>query len=497
MNPFPPRWQTAQLNRAPRSAAMTGDLSAHVSDSFWQAELDRIDLFAFLTASADKGGPFGAALVAFHPASSLIVRFGGYDSNAVVSTGIASNHAEAENLSVRRRQSVVQFLSQRRGEGWCIIHLSSGESCPSCRAKQILFAAELCFAGLLPPTGGFHVVFKSTYEDALKDSGFDDYKFDTFFRFVHPLYLLKKGKLSRYLAAGGGASTTMATPAPTAAETQPAASSWMLGKDKVLHENEISRKLLESGHLVTTPVKSVLSAGLPAAVKSMFPSVGSRTPFAVVWNETEHRVLGCSADTRPSRGSSTTTPATSVNVFENTAVMRALHGAATAARQEGVFASWDLHRSVVYTNIADIGPLAYSESLWFNIGCFMIVTDFTHPEIELAARESPHLPNDRLFSLVSMEYDDVDSSPVVVSFPYATRRGALAQRYWGTKMEAEQLKAKLAEMPRRTIYYADDDGVGLKPGNDSLQLIAGKATTTTNYNPKSSATPSSSSQSKL
>ena len=80
-------------------------------------------------------------------------------------TGIASNHAESNALSTQVRRDVVRFLSLHMAQcDWHIVQLSSGESCPSCRTKQILFSRELVDMKLIADFKNFHVIFKSTYE---------------------------------------------------------------------------------------------------------------------------------------------------------------------------------------------------------------------------------------------------------------------------------------------------------------------------------------------
>ena len=62
----------------------------------WKILLDQSDNFAFKTAIDQKGGPFGAQLWLYNPEKKQLVLVGEEDSNAVVSKGIASAHAEAE-----------------------------------------------------------------------------------------------------------------------------------------------------------------------------------------------------------------------------------------------------------------------------------------------------------------------------------------------------------------------------------------------------------------
>ena len=114
---------------------------------FWKTILNQSDLFAYNSVNNGKGGPFGAQLWLFHSQKNQYILVGTQekyeDSNAVLLKGFASAHAEAENLSIENRIHIYEFLKTHKNEAWKVIQISSGESCPSCRSKQILFANEL------------------------------------------------------------------------------------------------------------------------------------------------------------------------------------------------------------------------------------------------------------------------------------------------------------------------------------------------------------------
>src|SRR5438132_1406714 len=129
-----PRFKTA-------AAGLPGD------PKLWDAALDESDRFAFEMANTDDDhGPFGAQLWLVNEATSDYRLVKGQNSNAVVIKGDAGAHAEAENLSPERREDTREFLQEHRNEGWQIVQVSSGESCPSCRSKQTQFFNELADA---------------------------------------------------------------------------------------------------------------------------------------------------------------------------------------------------------------------------------------------------------------------------------------------------------------------------------------------------------------
>ena len=103
--------------RARGETALPENLPGKVEN--WAGFAENSDDFALATADAGKGGPFGAQLwlartadgnTDYHPV------YGGEedynDSNAVVSKGQASAHAEAENLSPEKRQARRKFTMQ-------------------------------------------------------------------------------------------------------------------------------------------------------------------------------------------------------------------------------------------------------------------------------------------------------------------------------------------------------------------------------------------------
>ena len=69
--------------------------------------------------------------------------------NTVVSKGIASAHAESENLSPEKRKAVFEFLKDSNRKGWHVVQVSSGESCPHADPSKLFLHMILKMPGLL------------------------------------------------------------------------------------------------------------------------------------------------------------------------------------------------------------------------------------------------------------------------------------------------------------------------------------------------------------
>jgi hypothetical protein len=388
---YPDRWTTAV-------AALPFGPDAQ---SFFEYAVNEADIFAMSTAKSGKGGPFGAALwvvsVVQGPKDEKpLVRFTfigpQISSNAVLSTGIASNHAEAEDLSPARRRTCIRYLRRLKRSfsaesfSWkiAVVQVSSGESCSSCRARQCLFAENLYALDLLE-RGHFFVAFKASYERTVIDAGFNDKPYDMAFR-----VMLRTGVLSDALFLAS-------------ADT-----------------NDQCQSDFANVKAVSVRVRVEAMAQSPAVVtKALKELCANKTrPVAIVVQQTSDgsvRVLGSAVDTRDSR----TRPENQrrdadepgLSLYEQSAITAALHRACKRRRDDGVFESWDLERAVVYTNLRHIGPLAYSEALWCNIHEFVsLAHDFGSHEVELAGRECPELNNRELFMRVAAEYNSDHSS---------------------------------------------------------------------------------------
>lgn len=373
---------------------------------FWETVLNQSDIFAYNTVNDGKGGPFGAQLWLVHAAKDQYVLVGTAqepeDSNAVVSTGRASAHAEAENLSPEKRAQVIGFLENHRNEGWQIVQVSSGESCPSCRSKQVLFADELIGRGLLRKND-FHVIFKATYGQTKRDAGFNDAPYDQAFRAIGELGVLGTDE-------------------------------GLLGLEAALMSDETAAAQIKSGELVYIAVDLVKSGDLPEGVDSIFQRAGSQ-PVAVIVRA-DGSILSHAFDQR--------VEGDSVNQPEKTALVGALYQAAAKLRDEGKFEAWDLEGARLFTNVRDIGPMAYSESLWCNLSGMAVVEEYSSAVVDSMAQEMPGTRNAELFEQVAADYDH-PGSPLKVIFHGDQEEASVAHLLWKAKMAMESLQNRQAE----------------------------------------------------
>lgn len=390
-----PRYETAQ-------SGLPGD------PLFWETVLNQSDVFAYNTASEGKGGPFGAQLWLVHPDTDQYILVGTAqepeDSNAVISKGRASAHAEAENLSLEKRQELVNFLEAHRGEGWKIVQVSSGESCPSCRSKQVLLASELIERGAIGPND-FHVAFKATYDQTKRDAGFNDAPYDQAMRAINKLDVLKTEQ-------------------------------GLFGLSAALKADKVASAQIDTGELVYNPVDLVTKADAPKKVVRLFEWVGKQ-PFAVIIGR-DGEIMSGGMDERYFSP-------TKINQPEKTAIVNALYKAAAKLRDvDGKFEAWNLEGAHLYTNIANIGPVAYAESLWYNLSDIRVVEEYTCDVIERAAQEMPGIDNKILFAKAAADYDAEDS-PLKVVFNGDPEGASVAHLYWKAKMAMEGLKNRQAE----------------------------------------------------
>jgi len=397
---------------------------------FWETVLNQSDVFAYDTVHKGKGGPFGAQLWLVNGEQDRYVLVGAAerreDSNAVVSKGRASAHAEAESLNQENRTKVVVFLGGHRDEGWHIVQVSSGESCPSCRAKQVVFADELIGRGLIP-SDGFHVVFKATYEQTKVDAGFNDAPYDQAFRAIASLGVL---------------------------ESQDG----LFGLEAALKGGGEWASQARSGELVYIPVDRVDAGDVSGEIQELLEQAGE-TPVAVVVRA-DGSVLSIGHEGRDDEHDAINTP-------ERSAIVSALYEAAAKLRAQGRFEAWDLDGACVYTNISAIGPMAYSESLWYNLSGIRVVREFESDAIDERAREMPCVSNAELFAQVAGEYDS-ESMPLRVTFGGDAEEASVAHLLWKAKMRMEELQSdqgdRLLELAKRgamTIEFVDGSPMAL------------------------------------
>jgi len=390
-----PRFQTAQ-------SGLPGD------SLIWDIVLDQSDIFAYHTANQGKGGPFGAQLWLVNPTLNKYVIVGtaqsSEDSNAVVSKGIASAHAEAENLSPEKRSQIIEFLQEHQDQGWKIVQVSSGESCPSCRAKQVTFADELIGRGLIQKHD-FHVVFKATYDQTKRDAGFNDAPYDQTFRAIDALGILD-------------------------------ADAGLLSLEDSLMNDNVAKSQIDTGELIYSAVDLVQSHNISHDINTIFQNAGTQ-PVAVIERK-DGSILSYAFDERDQQNDS-------INYPEKTAIISALCKAAkTLRKDEDKRESWDLEAARLLTNIREIGPMAYAESLWYNLSGISIIANYTDDVIDDMAQEKPGTSNRNLFKQVAAEYNN-SICPLTVTFNGNLKEPSAAHLIWKAKMLEESIRRKQAD----------------------------------------------------
>ncbi len=382
-----PRYMTAQ-NRLP------GD------PLFWEFVLGQSDLFSYVTANEGRGGPFGAQLWLMHPESERYVLVGTAEEhtkgNAVLSKGRASAHAEAECLLPENRLQIIKFLEEQQ-KGWKIVQVSSAESCPSCRAKQVLFAEELMARQLIEEKS-FFVLFKGTYQQSRDVAGFSDIAYDQAFRAIDYLDLLNK-------------------------------KDGLLNIESAFHAEPWIAKEVKEGRLVYNSITLTQEKDVPEAVSSFLKNAG-QIPAAIIMSDVE-TVLGSAVDTRDS--------GSAINEPENTAIVRALYNAASSLRDNGKFDSWNLGGARLYSNIRNIGPVAYSESLWYNLSEIYVVEQYATDRVDELAEELSGISNRQLFKKVVADYDN-DCCSLNVVFTGNPEQPNVAHLLWKAKLARGKLE---------------------------------------------------------
>ncbi|MBV6633963.1 MAG: hypothetical protein KI792_13135 [Alphaproteobacteria bacterium] len=155
----------------PRLAAARATLS--LEDEVVAERLRALDQIATENVRAGKGGPFAAELLIHDVTENDLITLAGPSGNAVLSKGIASAHAEAETLTPEAADKALDYLRAHRSHELHLIQLSSAESCPACRAKQMVFMYDLHARGW-PTDGVLQVAFGASYEETAEIAGFND-----------------------------------------------------------------------------------------------------------------------------------------------------------------------------------------------------------------------------------------------------------------------------------------------------------------------------------
>lgn len=150
--------------------AITGALLGLLHD-----RLRACDDCAVENVRAGLGGPFGASLHVYD--GSDLIDVAGPVGNAVLSTGLASAHAE-DRVMVPENVEKLRDVLRRVGAGASVYVVSSAESCPACHAKLEILARSLVHDGLLG-AGRFHVLYGATYDDTRDVAGFNDAPYHT------------------------------------------------------------------------------------------------------------------------------------------------------------------------------------------------------------------------------------------------------------------------------------------------------------------------------
>lgn len=123
--------------------------------------------------AAPKGGPFGAQNYVMNIATGQILQAGDLCANAVVQTGIVSNHAEAMAMQPDQLEKWRDAVIDVGPKDALMVQISSAESCPSCYAKQVIWHSRMAADGLIRH-GQAITLFNATYSDTLQKAGFND-----------------------------------------------------------------------------------------------------------------------------------------------------------------------------------------------------------------------------------------------------------------------------------------------------------------------------------
>lgn len=438
------------MNRLDKPRYLTAIGEMPGDPQLWEILMHQSDVFSYETAQGDKGGPFGAQLwlVNDNTGETILVGTSEHmeDSNAVVSKGLAGAHAEAENLSPEKRQMVIDFLSERRDQGWNVVQVSSGESCPSCRAKQVLFADELVRKELIKDKE-FHVIFKGTYDQTFKIADFNDAPYDQTFRAISELGILNRENK-------------------------------LFALESALKIHSETAEKVKSGEIIYNPINQAYGDDVPQEVREILEAAGAQ-PVAVVV-QANGEILSHALDTR---GWECTR-----NELSETAIIGALfEGARILREEEDKFDSWNFEGAKLYTNVSDIGPAAYAESLWFSLSEIIVAMDYNSHAVDVLAQELPGTPNYISFARVAADYDS-ENSPLNVRFGGSPEEANVAHLFWRAHIARQNLEAA-QEMRIQGIEQAKGGELKIKLLNGSIIPIRDLVKTTktsSHYNGKQS-----------
>ncbi len=337
-----------------------------------QRLLQETDEHARESVRQNIGGPFGARFI-------IITPFGVYPvgdnvGNAVLSSGVASRHAEHQNWELNL-PDLEEKLGQLKGVPKILLELSSAESCINCDAKHQAGVAHLRQKGLLEPNDKVLVVFGATYRQTADVAGFNDL-----------VYLLALQRILKFNRLDAG------------------------------EHNEITEKDLQiSEELARRFSHTEQDVGdIPPEVAEIFRQ--SDKAVAVVVKD--GKVFSVGNDERDIH-------------FSRTPEVVALQNACLRQRNElGITESWDLGDAQVYTSTPEIGPMMLAEGYWSNAVKFVTVR---HPrQREWTTREYPNATNTEMLRVIATRpYGGRPASPA-----HNSTTANLAQIFWRDKPDA-------------------------------------------------------------
>ena len=366
----------------------------HIPEGFQevlQQFLQKTDDHALENVRKNIGGPFGARFVIvtedgeIHPVGDLV-------GNAVVSSGIASRHAESENWT-QNWDTLVSKLVDLKGTRKVLIELSSAESCINCHTKQELGFEKLRAMGLLQENDEGRVVFGTPYRQTADIAGFNDL-----------VYLLALQNLKDIeLDAGDHNPLTD----PDIQEGKGLASQF---SHETLDIDDIPEDVADIIRLAESPVVIVVREG------EIF-SVGRDKRY-------EHFTL---------------TP--EVVALQNACIAyrKQLRQQYIDAGQDvpEVLESWNLGGAdkgvKVYTSTAEIGPAMLSEGYWSNALNFVTVKH--DRQAEWTTRESSEFSNDELLTMIALHLHEKNGSSNHVHHSQTENK---AQIEWDRRMKEGQ-----------------------------------------------------------
>lgn len=342
-----------------------------------QAFLQDTDEHALKSVKQNIGGPFGARFVVvtkdgkIHPVGNNV-------GNAVVSSGIASRHAEHENWT-QNWDALVQKLEELSGQQKMLIELSSGESCINCHSKQEVGINTLYAAGLLDESTNDQasVIFGASYRQTADVAGFNDL-----------VYLLALQNIKNIeLNAGTHNPIT----------------------DSDIAEGEELAKMYSH---TSADIRDI-----PPAVAKIF----NESDKAVVVIVKDGEVFATGNDERDTH-------------FSRTPEVVALQNACSRQRDEfDIFESWDLGGAQIYTSTMQVGPLMLAEGYWSNALDFVTVEHAMQGQ--WSTQELPGMTNGAFLERIAQhDYDGNKSGTAVRVYHSPTENNA--QKFWRDKDDA-------------------------------------------------------------